>query len=39
MLLSDANAYDPNEVDNEGFTPLALCLKGLKSAILYYSVG
>lgn len=28
MLLSEHPPYDPNEVDNEGFTPLAHHLKG-----------
>lgn len=37
MLLTESNAYNPNEVDNEGFTPLAIHLKGDNSAGLYYN--
>lgn len=31
LLLCKENNYNPNEVDNEGDTPLSLCLKGTKS--------
>jgi len=39
MLLSDSNPYDPNEIDNEGFSPLALCIQGKKSNTTYYNMG
>lgn len=28
LLLKENPPYNPNEVDNEGFTPLSLCLRG-----------
>lgn len=31
MLLTQADGYNPNEVDNEGHTPLSLYLKGEKN--------
>lgn len=31
MLLIAENKYNPNEIDNDGDTPLSLCLKGAKS--------
>lgn len=37
LLLSEDNGYNPNEVDNEGHTPLSLCLRGKNSEILYYN--
>lgn len=39
LLLSQDNGYNPNEVDNEGHTPLSLCLKGYNSTNKYYNPG
>jgi ankyrin repeat protein len=31
LLSSLDDHYDPNEVDNDGHTPMSYCLKGCKS--------
>ncbi len=36
LLLSSENKYNPNEYDNEGNTPLSLCLRDGMSDKLYY---
>lgn len=36
LLLSSENKYNPNEYDNEGHTPLSLCLRDGMSDKLYY---
>jgi hypothetical protein len=36
MLLAEDDGYNPNEVDNDGHTPLSYCLNGSKVELQFY---
>ena len=37
LLLTKVEGYNVNEVDNDGHTPLSLCLQGKASEAQYYN--